>query len=106
MNTTTISLVFEDFARVAQRANFVQDEGEIAESMSKPALRIALLYREQLRFPSSSGWLLRILSGKAWLSFGGQDFSLLSGDSLAVPKVKNGAIISAMDKEILLFEIT
>jgi mannose-6-phosphate isomerase-like protein (cupin superfamily) len=65
-----------------------------------------LLYGEQFRFPSSSEWRLRILSGKAWISFEGQDFILGSGESLAVPKVKNGGIISAMGKEALFYEIT
>jgi hypothetical protein len=46
------------------------------------------------------------LSGKAWVSFGGQDYILGSDDSLAVPKVKNGAIISALGNEALFFEIT
>jgi hypothetical protein len=69
-------------------------------------LRIALLRGEEFRFPGSSEWRLRILSGKAWLSFGGQDFSLVNGDHLAVPRVRNGAIISPVGEDALFLEIT
>jgi hypothetical protein len=106
MNTGTISLVFEDFARIAQRATLAPCAGEVATSERKPTLRIALLYREQIRLPSSTGWLLRVLSGKAWVSFDGQDSFPASGDCLAVPRAGNGGIVSAMGNEALLLEAT
>ncbi|MFZ1040327.1 MAG: hypothetical protein WCA79_09055 [Anaerolineales bacterium] len=56
--------------------------------------------------PSSSEWLLRILSGMAWISFEGQDFFLGNDESLVIPKAKNAAIISAARNAALFPEIT
>ena len=106
MSTVTISLAFEDFARVAQMATVAREIGDVTASRPKPTLRIALLCGEEFRFPSFSEWRLSILSGKAWVTFGGQDFFLGSDDGLTVPKVKHGAILSVMGKEALFFEIT
>jgi hypothetical protein len=96
MSTATISIAFDDFAR--------SFHGGIArEPMT--ALRLALLYGEQLRIPRSFE-RLRIVSGKSWVTFGGRDFTLLRGESLAISKAHGGAIISAVGGESLLFEVT
>ncbi|HET7838893.1 MAG TPA: hypothetical protein VFL04_03985 [Rectinemataceae bacterium] len=92
MSTATISLSFNDFARTAS-------EGEALQ-----ALRIALLYGEQLRIPSSSEWL-RILAGKAWVSYSGEDHLLGEGEELDLPRAKGGAVISALGGESLFFEV-
>ncbi len=92
MSSATISLSFNDFARTA-------DSGEPLHT-----LRIALLYGEQLRIPSSSEWL-RILAGKAWVSFAGEDHVLEEGEELRLPRAKGGAVISPLGRGSLFFEV-
>jgi hypothetical protein len=107
METTSLSLVFNDFAYLAQKTYVAKpNESIFTLKKSKPTLHLALLYGEQLCFPSRSEWLIKVISGIAWISFGGEDFYLTSGESLAVPKVKNGAIISAMGEKPVFIEIT
>lgn len=106
MSTVAMDFERDDFLRGGLRLVAARSVGAITAGRRRPPLRIALLHNEQFRFPSSSAWRLRILSGKAWLTFGGQDYSLASGDSLAVPRVRNGAIISTMGEDALFLEIT
>jgi hypothetical protein len=91
MNSASISLSFNDFARAAS-------SGEPLHT-----LRIALLYGEQLRIPSSSEWL-RILAGRAWVSFSGEDHILDAGDELSVPQARGDAVISSLG-DSLFFEV-
>ena len=100
MSTSTLSHTFEDFECVAQNS------GVSSAHKAKPPLRLTLLDREQLRLPSSSEWLLRVYSGQAWVSFAGEDFYLKNGECLSVPRVRDGAIISAVDGDALFFEVT
>jgi hypothetical protein len=100
MSTAAINLAFDDFSRVLHDPSHHHESAE-----PLPALRVALLYGEQLRLPGSSRNML-VLSGKAWVSFGGEDYILGSGDSLSVAEARDGAIISAVGEEDLFFEVT
>jgi hypothetical protein len=106
MSSPRISLAFEEFTHLAQRTTISPNIGEIEARDPKPTLRITLLCDEQLRIPNSSEWLLHILSGRAWVSFRGCDFYLGRGDRLVIPRVMDGAIISAIGTRTLFFEIT
>jgi hypothetical protein len=106
MSTVTLCFEREDFLHRSLRAFAARNVAGMTTCKQRPMLRIALLHGEEFRFPSSSEWRLRILSGKAWLSFGGQDFSLVNGDHLAVPRVRNGSIISPVGEDALFLEIT
>ena len=70
-----------------------------------PPLRIALNYREELRLPRRAK-SLRLLSGTAWVSMGGNDHVLCAGDCLAVMRPKGGALISPLREGAILFEIS
>jgi hypothetical protein len=106
MSSPTISLAFEEFTDLAPRTTVSPNIGEIEAREPKPTLRITLICDEQLRIPNSSEWHLHILSGRAWVSFGGQDFYLGREDRLIIPRVMDGAIISAIGTRALFFEIT
>jgi mannose-6-phosphate isomerase-like protein (cupin superfamily) len=93
MSTVAVDLVFNNFVRAAHR-----------ESERTSVLRVALLHGEMLRVPRSSD-RLRILSGSAWVTFGGKDFLLESGEQLTLPKTRYGAVISAVGGDALLFEV-
>jgi hypothetical protein len=114
MSTASINLAFDDFARALRGASAHLDTGACRDAVvargsdeaCEPlaALRVALLYGEQLRLPDSSREL-QVLSGRAWVSQDGEDYILGSGESLAVAPRKGGAIISALGGEALFFEI-
>ncbi len=106
MSTPTSNLVFENFACIAKNTSIVQKVRDNLTTSLKPTLRIAFLYREELVFPNNSDWVIKILSGKAWVTFKGHDFLLCIDESLAIPKAANGAIISAMGNEALFFEVS
>ncbi len=100
MSAATISLAFNDFARLA-----AEDRGmDLGAEGPAGALRLALLYGEQLRVPSSSEWL-RVLSGTAWVTAKGEDHVLASGDEIALPRDSNGTVVSAVGHEALFFEV-
>jgi hypothetical protein len=102
----TSSLVFEDFACVAQKTSKLLKVREGLITNSKPTLRLALLHREELVFPKKSKWIIKILSGKAWVSFNGKDILVGKNENLIIPKDENGAIISAVGKDALFFEVS
>jgi len=105
MSTATINLAFDDFARAMHEASALHDNCTVCEpDEALPALRLALLYGEQLSLPSASRHL-QVLSGRAWVSFGGEDYILGSGESLSVDQGRDKAIISAVGGEDLFFEV-
>ncbi|NMB53802.1 MAG: hypothetical protein GYA15_03795 [Leptolinea sp.] len=106
MSTPTSNMVFENFACSAKNSSILQKVREGFTASLKPTLRLALLYREELVFPGNSGWRIKILSGKAWVTFKGQDFLLCNDESLDIPKTANGAIISAVGNDALFFEVS
>lgn len=103
--STMINLAFDDFTRFARDSRGVRVEYPDEACEETPALRIALLYGEQLRVPSSSE-KLQLLSGTAWVSLGGRDHILRGGDCLSLSREKGGAIISPLREEAILFEIS
>ena len=67
--------------------------------------RLSILhYNQLLRLPQQLHEL-EVLSGCAWLTFAGQDIILGSQQVLSIPKSKYGAVISAISKEPLVFEL-
>ncbi|MGO8694867.1 MAG: hypothetical protein ACLQMF_14490 [Rectinemataceae bacterium] len=102
MNT---SLCFDGFAAIPQGTAAVREKAGRSESRPNPTLRLVLLHNEVFLLPRSSR-VLQVLSGKAWVSFEGEDRIIESGDSLALSRARNGAVISATGKEALLFEVT
>lgn len=106
MSTIAMGSALEDFLHAIRQSATSSDICVEKPRKHRPTARLALLYSEQFRFPRSSRWQVHILSGKAWISFDRKDFLLKSGDCLSVPKIKNGAIISALGNEALFFEIT
>ncbi len=105
MNTTAmVNLAFDGFSRFARSEETgIEYSGSVWEEA--PALRLALIYGEELRIPCSSK-KLRVLSGTAWVSMGGDDYILVEGECLAITMTKGGAIISALLGEAIFFELS
>jgi hypothetical protein len=98
MSAATIDLAFQGIAQKAREA-CVDRRGDCR------VLRIALLYGEEFRLPRASRWL-QVLSGTAWVSIRGRDYVLDGGDCLAIGKAKEGAIVSSLREEGIVFEIS
>ena len=49
--------------------------------------------------------VLRVLSGKAWLTFDGKDFVLERGQKLRLSPGRDRAVISGLGSESLLFDM-
>jgi len=69
-----------------------------------PSLRIALLKDEVLRLPRKGG-RVRVLSGRAWLSFSAKDAILEEGESLILPRLRHAALVAATGDRTLFLEI-
>jgi hypothetical protein len=68
-------------------------------------LRLALVRGELIRAPRAAR-RLSILSGTAWVSFGGEDFFLCRGESLSLGRSLPGpALVSALGESALFVEI-
>jgi hypothetical protein len=100
MSTAALNIAFDDVARALHGSNLSRPAEEPLH-----ALRVALLYGEELSLPSASRQL-QVLSGRAWVSFAGEDYILGSGECLDMIEGKDKAIISAVGGEALFFEIT
>lgn len=92
MNSLKMSLSLENFALSQTSA------------LSPESLRLVLLAGEQIRVPRKQRFL-RVVSGRAWVSYDGKDHDLTSGQGLALENRKDSAIVSAMDDESLVFEV-
>ena len=78
---------------------------DLIATSSLPALRLTLIRGEALRLPRETS-RLRVLSGNAWLSLGGEDRVLQSGESLALPPaLRYPAIVSALGEEELFLVV-
>jgi len=52
-----------------------------------------------------SGQTLRVVSGSAWITFDGQDTTLLAGQEMILEPGKNAAVISALEEEPLVYRL-
>lgn len=98
------SLCFDGFAAVSRETAAVREKVWSSGSRPNPTLRLVLLHNEVFLQPRSFH-VLHVLSGKAWVSFEGNDRIMESGESLVFSRLRNGAVISATGKEALLFEV-
>ena len=106
MNTTISNPVYQDLTNLTHSIlNLFPLDRPGADGLS-PTLRLVLVNREQLCLPNKAVRRLFVLMGTAWVSFDGQDFYLTKDDVLDIPVTKNGAIISAIGKDSLFFELT
>ncbi len=105
MSTAVLNLALDDLSRGIQGT---RPEGYARAACGReealPTLRVALLYGEQLCLPASSN-RLAVLSGRAWITFRGEDHVLEGGDCLELARPRDKAIISALGKEELFFEL-
>jgi hypothetical protein len=53
-----------------------------------------------------TGQLIRVLSGRAWITFDGDDILLEPGKQMLLPRNRFAAIISTIGSETLTFEIS
>jgi hypothetical protein len=104
-DATIIDLAFYGISRAAWNGDRSGKARADAACEEQPGLRLALLYGEELRLPDSAE-RLHMLSGTAWVSMGGRDYVLGSGDCLAFTRAKGGAIVSALREQSILFELT
>ena len=102
MNAATLNLGFDDIARLACED---AESPSAAGCESVPALRIALLYGEELRIPKSVGRLL-VLSGTAWVSFEAKDHVLERGESMDFAGASHRAVVSPLCGEAAFLELT
>jgi hypothetical protein len=91
MSAAALNVAFDDIARLACEP--------------APALRIALLYGEELRIPVSATGL-RVLSGTAWVSFEARDYVLERGDEMEFRPSRHRAIVSPLRGEAAFLELT
>jgi hypothetical protein len=69
------------------------------------SLRLALVRGQALKAPRAAS-TLSVLSGTAWVSFGGEDLLLCRGESLRLePRRRDPVIVSAVGEEGLFFEL-
>ena len=68
-------------------------------------LRIVLLPGEVLRLPRVRA-LLHVLSGAAWITRAGRDTVVSEGQKLAVPAVRDPAVISSLGARPLMVEMS
>jgi hypothetical protein len=79
--------------------------GGLATDRGERSLRLALLHGEAIRVPKAAA-RMRVLSGKAWVTFNGEDVLLGSGEGLALPsKPRYAPVVSAVGEEPLFFEM-
>jgi hypothetical protein len=67
-------------------------------------LRLVLYKGEIFRLPGALAWM-RVLSGKAWLTVGGQDIILGGGETASVRSKKDVALVSTFGSAPLIFEV-
>ncbi len=104
MSIAENSLCFDGFAAILQGTVTVLEKTGRPRSRPDSALRLVLFHTEVFLLPRFSQ-VLQIRSGKAWVSFEGEDRVLECGDSLTIPRSRYGAVISATGHEALLFEV-
>jgi hypothetical protein len=71
---------------------------------SDSTLRLVLLPGEVLRVPSTRG-TLRVLSGKAWVSVGGEDILLCRDEVIDIGRRSDPPVVSGLGRDPLLVEV-
>ena len=89
MTTQEMTLTLDQFGLTAARA---EEQG---------AYRMVLRPGEMLRVPRKR-MTLRVLAGAAWVSQGTSDHTLRGGDTLALPRTRHQALVSAEGQTLLL----
>jgi hypothetical protein len=78
---------------------------QIALAAARPreerAFRIVLHPGEALRIPRQP-YTLRVLAGDAWVAQAGVDHTLGPGDTLALPRTRHAAVVSAEGRPLFL----
>ncbi len=92
MNKLQMSLSFENFA-ISSLDRSLRD-----------AFRVVLLSGELISVPRKERQL-RVVSGRAWVSYDGKDYDLGPGQDLALETAGDQALVQAMDGEALVFEV-
>jgi hypothetical protein len=95
MSTLDLSLLLNGVDRGAARG---------ALRSAQPPLRMVLVEGEALRLPLSLTHV-SVLSGTAWITQAGSDTLLQAGDGFALSAAADRAVISAVRKGPLFFEM-
>jgi hypothetical protein len=95
MSTLDISLLMNGAERRTDRG---------AARTAQPALRVVLVEGETLRLPLSC-MRISVLSGMAWITQDGTDTLLQGGAALDLSAAGDQAVISAIGKGPLFFEV-
>ncbi len=77
---------------------------ELVSPSADVALRLVLYRGEVYRFPPA-GRGLRIVKGRAWGSYGGEDIVLSRGDETCLAPSQGFALVSAVGRTPLILEV-
>jgi hypothetical protein len=77
---------------------------ELVSRSADVALRLVLYRGEVYRFPPA-GRGLRIVKGRAWVSYGGEDIVLARGDETRLAASHGFALVSAVGRTPLVLEV-
>jgi hypothetical protein len=77
---------------------------ELVSRSADVALRLVLYRGEVYRFPPA-GRGLRIVKGRAWVSYGGEDIVLARGDETRLAASQGFALVSAVGRAPLILEV-
>jgi len=77
---------------------------ELVSRSADVALRLVLYRGEVYRFPPA-GRGLRILKGRAWVSYAGEDIVLARGDETCLASSQGFALVSAVGRTPLILEV-
>jgi hypothetical protein len=77
---------------------------ELVSCSADVALRLVLYRGEVYRFPPA-GRGLRILKGRAWVSYAGEDIVLARGDETCLTSSQGFALVSAVGCTPLILEV-
>jgi hypothetical protein len=77
---------------------------ELISPSANVALRLVLYRGEVYRFPPA-GRGLRIVKGRAWISYAGEDIVLARGDETRLAPSQGFALVSAVGRTPLILEV-
>jgi hypothetical protein len=77
---------------------------ELVSPSADVALRLVLYRGEVYRFPPA-GRGLRIVKGRAWISYAGEDIVLARGDETHLTSRQGFALVSAVGRTPLILEV-
>jgi hypothetical protein len=103
MSTLDLGLLLNGAGRRTERGTHRRSDRGDADA-DQPALRMVLVEGETLRLPHSC-LQVSVLSGTAWITQAGTDTLLHGGTSLELSAAGDQAVISAIGKGPLFFEM-